>query len=124
MAKSAKQRLAEKELADFLKRVVEDENAQSLPQIADVCAAVIVRWGGAEGLAGKLIEDYEAAPAGSQQRVRLLELIMNSVRKSDELPDLTKLENCDLERVLESRLNKLHSGPEVAAFNGESVDAQ
>lgn len=82
---------------------------EKLPQQRDVAAAFIKHVGGAEELGVLLHADYLAAPAGSVQRERILNFVMDALSGGTAKP-VDQMSDVELEAGLSDLMQELDDG--------------
>jgi hypothetical protein len=101
--------VAKKRNQEVIRKIVAGE--YSLPQVAEFASHFIHLRGGMKGFAKDLNEEYEASEAGSPNRQRILSLVMDAIKWTNDRTagaDSTGLQSdADIEREMARIMEKL-----------------
>ena len=97
-------------VADIYDKIVEDQERLPTPQLADIAAAFIHEMGGPGAIAKHLVLEFNAGKVGSLQRARLLDRILQGLKKDDSLPPVTQLDDRRLKELLNRTLKEYVDG--------------
>lgn len=85
----------------LMSALLRDKGRTRIPQLADIAAAFIDELGGPGEFSRQLVAEFQGAAVGSMQRIKIIDIVMRGLKTTDERPDVTKLSEADLRRLLE-----------------------